>query len=279
MATIRKTIQIALAAMALVACVCAQSAQVQDASTPTRSFDPTAELQILRLVNEARADAGAQALVVDDDLTRAARAHTVAMAEHGELSHQFSNEPNLSQRLAAVNVHFSGAAENVALDVTPESAEDSLMHSPPHRKNLMDPSYNRIGVGVIREGDRIYVVQDFARRLDQPAPAQAEDVIAAHVSQLRQQRKLPQLQRRSDRNLSQTACSMAQQNRLDAHAAAAANTPQYVLAYRNAQADALPANAGRLINDSHVKSFSVGACYARTSAHPGGAYWVMMVFY
>src|SRR5262249_2971786 len=127
------------------------------------SFDAIAEKDLLDLANRARAQAGLAPFRTDPGLTHAARQHAAIMAEHQELSHQFSGEPELSQRLATNSLlYIIEAAENVASADSADRAHDGLMHSPHHRENLLHPSYNVVGIGVVRRGDQLYVVQDFA---------------------------------------------------------------------------------------------------------------------
>ena len=135
---------------------------------PFRSleFDSQAEQEILELANHSRQQAGAPSLTMDSGLTHAARVHAQAMLEARQLSHQFDGEPSLPQRLAAATaLQLDQEGENVALDIDPAQAEQHLMLSPPHRANLLNPAYNVVGMGVIRSGDRLYVVQDFGHAL------------------------------------------------------------------------------------------------------------------
>ena len=48
------------------------------------------------------------------------------------------------------------------------------MLSPPHRANLLNPSYNVIGLGVVRNGDRLYIVQDFGHALPNYSAAEVK---------------------------------------------------------------------------------------------------------
>jgi hypothetical protein len=53
----------------------------------------------------------------------------------------------------------------------------------------------------------------------------------------------------------------------------------YVLRYTSMQLDTLPNGAAKVVGDRAIRSFSTGTCYARTSTHPNGAYWVTVLFY
>ena len=101
-----------------------------------------------------------------------------------QLSHQFAGEPALTRRIAiATDLRIDQAGENVALDVDIASAQDHLMASPPHRANLLDPSFNLAGFAVVRSGGRVYVVQDFARRLSVLSLHQTESMVASALNQ------------------------------------------------------------------------------------------------
>jgi len=155
---------------------------------PYLEYEFQVEQDLLQLANQSRQRAGAPSLVLDTGLTAAARTHAQAMLEAHQLSHQFSGEPTLVQRLAATSsLQLEQAAENVALDYSAQGGHEHLMLSPPHRANLLNPAYNTVGLGVVRSGDRLYIVQDFARALPAYSADEVKDRIAAAVSQARRQ--------------------------------------------------------------------------------------------
>ena len=47
----------------------------------------------------------------------------------------------------------------MAYAATVEEVHDNLMHSPPHRENLLNPAYNLAGFGVVRSGVSLYALQ------------------------------------------------------------------------------------------------------------------------
>jgi len=237
-------------------------------------FDVRAAQEILHLVNQARAQAGLAPLVLDETLSQAAQAHGREMLQHGQLSHQFPGESDLMVRLGRSGVHLSRAGENVAFDYSATHAHQALMLSDEHRRNLLDPSFNAVGIAVIWNRCQMYVVQDFARELPTYDAGQAEDLIADKVATLRTQTRLPRLKRVKSSNLSEACPSgKAKLNQ------AAFSNARYVLSYSNAEPQALPPSAGNVIRDSRMRDFSVGACYARTEKNPNGAYFVTMMFY
>jgi len=244
------------------------------------AYDSQAEEELFDLANQDRARAGLAPLQLDASLTQAARGHAAEMAEQQQLSHQLNGEPALAQRLAATgDLRLDRAGENVALDSTVEEAEQHLLLSPPHRANLLNPDYNVAGFAVARAAGQLYIVQDFGHRLPSYSPDQTENLVAAAVRQTRARAGLPPLQKMDDNELQNTACSMAQQDRLNPRAVHDLAQRYNVLTYTKARPEALPNDASKLINNPHVRDFSVGVCYARSATYPSGVYWVALLFY
>lgn len=244
------------------------------------SYDARAESELLALINRVRAKDELQPFKMDPGLTKAAREHATAMVMHQQLSHQFSGEPALGQRLAAASSLFlQEAAENVAMADSVDRVQETLMHSPPHRENLLHPSYNVVGFGVVRKGNMLYVVQDFGHSLQGVSQQKAGDLIAESVARMRSEKSLPAVERRESSYLQSGACAMGKNNSI--HAAAGDEPPQgrYVLRYTTAQPEALPSQVGKAIEDPAVRGFSAGVCFARSSGYPNGIYWTLLVFY
>src|SRR3954464_12803642 len=89
-----------------------------------------AEQHIFQLANQARKDAGVEPLQWNEQAAEAARVHAKMMADKQALSHQFSGEPVLRDRMGAVGLRFDSAAENVADAVSADEAHEALMNSP-----------------------------------------------------------------------------------------------------------------------------------------------------
>ena len=240
------------------------------------AYEADAENQLFALANQVRAEAGVPALQRDEGLTQAAREHAAAMAAQQQLSHQFSREASVQQRLtAATPLHIDRAGENVAYAATVDQAHDNLMHSPPHRENLLNPAYNVAGFGIVRSGDSLYVVQDFGHGSEINSSQQSENMVAESVVRMREKSDRSPLQRLDGSGVRAVACSMAQADSLNV----SSNPGQYFLRYTSMQPETLPASAAKTIADRGVRAFAVGACYARTANYPGGVYWIAVVFY
>jgi len=248
----------------------AQQATLKPASAPSPNisfpdYDSQAEQMLLDLANQARAQADAPRLTLDAGMTQAARAHAEKMFAARELSHQFDGEPSLPQRLAAAtHTQLDQEGENVAFDSDAERGHQHLMLSPPHRANLLNPAYNVVGLGVVRSGERLYIVQDFGHALPNYSMAEVEDQIAATVMQARHQARQPNLARLDLPIADDAACSMAQADKLGTSPVHQLAQRYTVLTYTSLHPETLPENASVMLNSHNLRSFSVGTCYART---------------
>lgn len=240
------------------------------------AVDADAEREFLRLANAARAQAGLAALQMDVGMTRAARAHTAVMIRQQELSHQFPGEPALMQRLMAnSSLHLDQAGENVGLSSSATQAHDGLMHSPPHRENLLHPAYNVVGIGAMWSGPVLYVTEDFGRSLPTYSAADAEKAVAESIARIRRDAVVTALRRIDNGAAGSTACAMAKANSIDVPG------PQghTILRYTTMRPQDLPNSVTRVIDDPQIQGFAVGVCYARSPNYPGGVYWVALILY
>jgi len=265
-----------MATLAVPPSLAAEQPDVATNSQPSPTYDTEAERQLLDMANRERAKAGLPPLQKDEGLTQAARAHGSAMAAQQKLSHQLSGEPNLEHRLAAnTKTQLDQAGENVAFAPTVERAQDSLMHSPPHRANLLNAGYNVAGFSVVRSGSLLYVTQDFGHSLTTYSDEEAEVLIGRSVDRMRARTHLPGLQRMDGKEAASTACAMAEADSLRTPAPSASE----VLRYTTSDPKVIPENSSRAIQNRAVRSFAVGSCYARTRSRPTGMYWVAILFY
>lgn len=128
------------------------------------SIDEESEIEMLRFLNQERAKAGVGLLEMDETIIPAARAHSRDMWERNYFSHNNPDGEDPFDRMSAGGVEFDYAGENLAFARTVGQAHQGLMNSPGHRRNILDPEFTRVGIGVIHGG--IYgkmFTQNFAR--------------------------------------------------------------------------------------------------------------------
>jgi uncharacterized protein YkwD/uncharacterized membrane protein required for colicin V production len=114
--------------------------------------DAQAEQEMFRLVNTERAKAGLQFLEFDDSLRDVARAHSDDMFKRGYFSHYTPDGLSPFDRMNNAHIVYTYAGENLALAPSTQLAMQGLMNSPGHRANILNPSFHKIGVGVIDGG-------------------------------------------------------------------------------------------------------------------------------
>ena len=117
-------------------------------SPPAHEF----ELEVLRLINMERANAGLRPLIWDDSLAAVAQSHAVDMATRGFFSHTCPDGRGSGDRIAN-GTRFMGGGENIARGFpTPESVVAGWMNSTGHRNlilvNFTEPIYHN--------GERIF---------------------------------------------------------------------------------------------------------------------------
>jgi hypothetical protein len=150
------------------------------------------------------------------------------------------------------------------------------MMSPPHRANLLNPAYNVVGLGVVRNGDRLYIVQDFGHALPNYSTNDAKERIGLAVEHRRHQANRARLSRDDLPNADEAACSMAKADSLGTSPVRKLAERYTVLTYTSVHPETLPGNASHALSSHNLRSFSVGTCYARTETYPNGVYWVVL---
>ena len=102
-------------------------------------------------VNFRRSGEGVGRLTHDAELSKVARTHSFAMKRRGEPFH--SSFDQLSSRVTNWNI----LAENVGRGRTVKQVWRALLDGAGHESHIVDPRFTYMGVGVVRDGERIYV--------------------------------------------------------------------------------------------------------------------------
>jgi uncharacterized protein YkwD len=115
------------------------------AATPAASGP---EAAVLDLVNQARGQAGCEAVTADPALAGVARAHSADMRDRGYFSHTTPEGLSPFDRAGAAGISYA-RAENIAYGQRDAAAVmDAWMNSAGHRANIVDCSLTKLGVGV-----------------------------------------------------------------------------------------------------------------------------------
>lgn len=114
------------------------------------------------LLNADRRNAGLEPLTVNLKLSKLAADYAADMNTRKFFSHVDPDGKDPFDRMAAIDIDFPNAGENIALSPDVESAHKMLMDSPLHRENILNPKFTEAGIGVrpnLRGG--VYLVQEF----------------------------------------------------------------------------------------------------------------------
>jgi uncharacterized protein YkwD len=133
-----------VATLAIMLASCATD-YVPTTATPVVDVTPA---QILAAVNQVRAQNGSHPLTLSTSLTTMARHQAVAMAQHGEMSHDFGPGEDLRTRATEAGYH-GPVGENVAAgQTTLEETISDWMKSPGHRSTLLSNDWTTFGMVV-----------------------------------------------------------------------------------------------------------------------------------
>lgn len=123
------------------------------ATPAAAAVDAGAEAELVCLTNAERAQTGAPALRVANDLTRLARSHSAHMANTSRLHHN----PTLTSDVANWRI----VGENVGRGPSVSAIHRALMNSTGHRRNILDDRFTEIGIGIEVRNGTVWVTQVF----------------------------------------------------------------------------------------------------------------------
>jgi uncharacterized YkwD family protein len=115
---------------------------------PTASTVTSFEEQVAQLVNQERAKNGLPALVHRADIKNVAEKKAMDMINSNYFSHTSPNYGSPFDMLKTFGITYRSAGENIAKgQKSPQEVMNAWMNSSGHRANILNRSYNSIGVG------------------------------------------------------------------------------------------------------------------------------------
>ena len=124
------------------------------------------EAAFIDAINQIRVDLGLPALEPLAELTTSARQHAAEMAAAGEIFHA-------DPISAGLTVEWVKLGENVGVGAGVDVLIDAFLASPGHYANIVDPSFTRIGVGVVWSGESLYTTHRFLQPPADPGAQQS----------------------------------------------------------------------------------------------------------
>ncbi|HEV2853924.1 MAG TPA: CAP domain-containing protein [Thermoanaerobaculia bacterium] len=116
--------------------------------------------EMLARVNAARKEAGAPPLRSNAKLDLAAQRHAEDMLARNYFAHQSPEKKSVRDRARDAGYDWRMIGENIAEgQFSVDEVMDTWLHSPGHRRNILDPGFKELGVGLAlgRSGRRYRV--------------------------------------------------------------------------------------------------------------------------
>jgi Cysteine-rich secretory protein family len=229
---------------------------------------PGAAEELFALANQSRAQAGLEPLRWDRTLADAAMRHCERMAQEGPISHRYGGEPDLTERVAATGSHFSLIEENIAVGSYAAQIHEGWMNSPGHRRNLLAPEVDRVGIAVIETRGALYAVADYARGVQVLTAPQLEAKIIELV-------RMSGIAVRRDPHDARLACMLDR----GFPAGMTGGQPLFVMRWQGADTEHLPQGLVNRLGSGQYQAADVGACEARGEERGFTAYRLAVLLY
>jgi uncharacterized protein YkwD len=155
-----------------------RSIRVRAASAPTSGSTDVQSVHddLLRMLNETRAQAGLPAIVIDPRAEAVALAHSQDMASHDFTGHESPTTGSPADRVRAAGLHSGLVLENIGRGYSAQEIHDGLVASPGHRANLVNADANVVGIGVVADasdGRTAFIATEVFLRFAQPIDVSA----------------------------------------------------------------------------------------------------------
>ena len=228
-----------------------------------------AEQLLVEQANQDRVAHGLQPVERDPLLSQAAAFHAIQMARHGDISHGFPGEPELSERGASAGVRFSLITENVAEAESANIIHGLWMRSPGHRRNLLDPEVNVVGVAVVVANRQVFAVEDFASTVQ---PLSFDDQESTVADLLRSSGVSVTTNSPASIQEARQTCSMDS-------GFAGHRQPWFIMRYTASDLSTLPNTLKAHLSTGKYRFAAIGACPTTGEVGPFAAYNIAVLLY
>jgi hypothetical protein len=144
-----------------------------------------------------------------------------------------------------------------------ESIQKEWMNSPPHRANILDAKLDAVGFSVVKHGDTLYAVADFALIV----PNRSNDQVEAAVTKLLVARGI----QADGSNLdARKTCAMD-------HGSAGDTKPGFIMRWQTGDLTQLPSELEERLETKKYQRAVVGACSSPNGGFTG--YTVAVLLY
>ncbi|MFB0565654.1 MAG: CAP domain-containing protein [Candidatus Aminicenantaceae bacterium] len=240
------------------------------------------ENDLFELVNKEREKKGLFSLVLSKKLSLLARKHSQDMSASQNLSHLSSSQKSYVNRLVEAGFYFISSGENIAFSETfmAEFINHSFMESPEHRENILESSFNHVGIGIaLGKQKGYYITMDFLQLFDPKTEKEVKEEIRERINNLRRENSLSPLQfaetadefarafsfRKAERRLPPQMPSYFGENHIIYTA-----SPSLHKAYSEYK---------DIVVNSTYKKAGVGVVFSRNLEYRGGAYFITIILF
>jgi hypothetical protein len=120
------------------------------------------EATFVAKINDLRASKGLAPLQVNANLVAKARAWSAGMAAAGKIWHSTLSD--------GVTEDWRKLGENVGMGGSVDGLHTAFVNSPHHYDNLVDPAFSHIGIGIVMNGNTIFVSEVFMQLMPVKLP-------------------------------------------------------------------------------------------------------------
>jgi hypothetical protein len=113
-------------------------------------------------INDLRAGKGLSPLQVNANLVAKAREWSAGMAAAGRIWHSTLSD--------GVTENWKKLGENVGMGGSVDGLHRAFVNSPHHYENLVDPAFGHVGIGIVVNGNTIYVTEVFMQLMPVKTP-------------------------------------------------------------------------------------------------------------
>lgn len=157
LASVAVVLALAVTAMGLVPSAGAATTCGDAGAAPRQLSLHQMRSSVLCLLNRIRVHYELHPLAYNEALRTSASAHSVSMVVHGYFAHEGPGG-SMDNRISRAGYLASGGQFVIGEDIgggggllgSPVAVVRDWMHSPPHRRNILDPHFRDVGVGVAR---------------------------------------------------------------------------------------------------------------------------------
>lgn len=129
--------------------------------TPAYPGATAQQQEMLGYINAARAQANLNPLTLDSRLCSGTYLKSKDMAVNGYFNHTSPTYGSPFEMMRSMGITYRTAAENIARNSSVLAAHNAFMNSSGHKANILNPAFNRIGLGFYQRGSDLFVTQWF----------------------------------------------------------------------------------------------------------------------